>query len=52
MKITFLYTLLQAAQCWRVALEFTTKFLTAHGQGLGQKGQRALHTHKTLQVPE
>ncbi|XP_027054432.1 uncharacterized protein LOC113681535 [Pocillopora damicornis] len=37
-------------QCWRAALEFTTRFLTAHGQGVGQKGQRALHTHKTLQV--
>ena len=41
---------LQTAQCWRAALEFTTRFLTAHGQGVGQKGQRALHTHKTLQV--
>ena len=40
----------QASQCWRAALEFTTRFLTAHGQGVGQKGQRALHTHKTLQV--
>ena len=41
---------MQASQCWRAALEFTAKFLTAHGQGIGQKGQRALHTHKTLQV--
>jgi len=41
---------LLASQCWRAALEFTAKFLTAHGQGIGQKGQRALHTHKTLQV--
>ena len=40
----------QASQCWRAALEFTTRFLTAHGQGVGQTGQRALHTHKTLQV--
>lgn len=41
---------LLSSQCWRAALEFTTRFLTAHGQGVGQKGQRALHTHKTLQV--
>lgn len=41
---------LLARQCWRAALEFTARFLTAHGQGVGQKGQRALHTHKTLQV--
>lgn len=41
---------LLGAQCWRAALEFTTRFLTAHGQGFDQKGQRALHTHKTLQV--
>lgn len=41
---------LLAAHCWRAALEFTARFLTAHGQGVGQQGQRALHTHKTLQV--
>ncbi|XP_048582397.1 trafficking protein particle complex subunit 12 isoform X2 [Nematostella vectensis] len=41
---------LLAAQCWRAGLEFTGRFLTAHGQGVGQHGQRAMHTHKTLQM--
>ncbi|XP_031555083.1 trafficking protein particle complex subunit 12-like [Actinia tenebrosa] len=41
---------LLSAECWRAALDFTSRFLTAHGQGVGQYGQRAMHTHKTLQV--
>ncbi|XP_065183713.1 trafficking protein particle complex subunit 12-like isoform X1 [Sycon ciliatum] len=36
--------------CYRAALELTARFLTAHGQGIGQRGQPALHTHKTLQM--
>ena len=50
LKLIIAWSCLKSSQCWRAALEFTTRFLTAHGQGVGQKGQRALHTHKTLQV--
>ncbi|CAI8044355.1 Trafficking protein particle complex subunit 12, partial [Geodia barretti] len=33
--------------CYHAALELTGRFLSAHGQGLGQP---SLHTHKTLQM--
>jgi tetratricopeptide (TPR) repeat protein len=36
--------------CYHAALELTGRFLSAHGQGLGQAGQPSLHTHKTLQM--
>lgn len=37
---------------WCKALQLTTEFLSAHGQGVGQGGQPtpALHTHRTMQV--
>lgn len=38
----------QAAGCYYAALELTGRFLSAHGQGLGQASQPTLHTHKTL----
>ena len=41
---------LQAAGCLRAAVDLTARFLSAHGQGLGQAGQPTVHTHKTLQV--
>ena len=40
----------QLAGCYHAALELTSRFLSAHGQGLGQAGQPTMHTHKTLQV--
>jgi len=36
---------------WRQALQITTEFLIAHGQGVGQGDQPpAVQTHKTMQV--
>ena len=43
-------SLLQQAGCLHAALELTGRFLSAHGQGMGQAGQQTMHTHKTLQV--
>ena len=33
------FSLFQTAECWRAAVDFTTKYLTAHGQGLVSMGQ-------------
>ncbi len=40
----------QTSGCLHSALELTARFLSAHGQGLGQDGQPTIHTHKTLQM--
>ena len=40
----------QSTGCLHSALELTSRFLSAHGQGLGQAGQLTIHTHKTLQM--
>ena len=41
---------MQSCGCLQAAVELTARFLSAHGQGLGQAGQPTVHTHKTLQV--
>lgn len=42
--------LVQLSGSLHAALELTARFLSAHGQGLGQAGQPTIHTHKTLQM--
>lgn len=48
--MTFVPCLLQASGSLHAALVLTARFLSAHGQGLGQAGQPTIHTHKTLQM--
>jgi tetratricopeptide (TPR) repeat protein len=44
-----LYTLITNG-CYHAALNLTSMFLSAHGQGNGQIGQMTIHTYKTLQM--
>ena len=46
----FWFLSMQKEGCYHATLELTGRFLSAHGQGLGQARQPSLHTHKTLQV--
>ena len=48
--VTLVCVCVQKEGCYHAGLELTGRFLSAHGQGLGQAGQPSLHTHKTLQV--
>ena len=42
----------KASQCWRGGVDWTAKYLTAHGQGLatGSPTGASTHTPKLLQV--